>query len=68
MRVRWPCGSILTYVLLDSGSDVTLVDKTLDEEVGLKGVDTSLNLSTVSGCSTIQAVSLELETESLCTT
>ena len=59
MRVREPCGSILTYALLNSGSDVTLVDKALVEEVGLKGVDTSLNFSTVSGCSTTQAVSLE---------
>ncbi|KER26488.1 hypothetical protein T265_06278 [Opisthorchis viverrini] len=49
--VNGPQGSVLTYVLLDRGSDVTLVTKDLLDEV-------------VSGTSTVQATSLRIEFES----
>ncbi|GAA52819.1 protein disulfide-isomerase, partial [Clonorchis sinensis] len=65
VRVNGPHGSVLTYALLDSGSDVTLVTKDLLDEVGLTGAPTTLNLSKVGGTATVEAGSLRIEFESL---
>ncbi|TGZ73054.1 hypothetical protein CRM22_001737 [Opisthorchis felineus] len=65
VRMKGPHGGVLTYALLDSGSDVTLVERDLLNEVGLTGASTILNLSTVSGTATVEAESLRIELESV---
>ena len=65
VRLRGPKGFALTYALLDSGSDVTLIEKSLVDEVGLSGKAADLNVSTVSGSVTMKSTTLALEIDSL---
>ncbi|TGZ46059.1 hypothetical protein CRM22_011152 [Opisthorchis felineus] len=65
VRVEGPHGSVLKYALLDSGLDVTLVARDLLDEVGLNGAPTILDLSKVSGTTTVKAESLRVEFESI---
>lgn len=42
-----PSKEIKTYTLLDEASDTTFVTNKVKSELGVEGVDTSLNLSTM---------------------
>ncbi|GAA56645.1 hypothetical protein CLF_111303 [Clonorchis sinensis] len=55
----------LSYALLYSGSDVTLVTKGLLDEAGLTGAPRTLNLSTVSGTAIVEAGSPRIEIQSV---
>ena len=49
VRVRGPRGTETVYALLDSGSDISLIEEDLADQIGIQGTKTALNLSTVSG-------------------
>ncbi|CAH8466083.1 unnamed protein product [Dicrocoelium dendriticum] len=55
VRLDGPVRSIETYALLDSGSDVTLVQEDLLREAGVKVSRTSLTMQTVSGLTSLEA-------------
>ena len=56
---------IKTYALLDNGSDVTLIDRRLAEELGLSGEPAKLNVRTIHGSTTKSCERVSLRMESL---
>lgn len=48
-----PSKEIKTYALFDDTSDTTFVTNKVKSELGVEGVNTSLNLSTMHGCKVI---------------
>nr|CAK6928354.1 unnamed protein product [Fasciola hepatica]CAK6928356.1 unnamed protein product [Fasciola hepatica] len=55
VKISGPKGTALTYALIDNGSDVSLVEKGLVEQVGLSQVTSCVTIRTVSGLSKMES-------------
>ncbi|KAH9585976.1 hypothetical protein MS3_00007053 [Schistosoma haematobium] len=65
VRLYGSKGTLETYALLNSGSDTSLVCEELINQLGLKGKETSIKVTTVNGTTTCECLEVNLEIFSL---
>lgn len=53
IHISGPAGEVDTYALLDDGSTVTLIDADLADQIGAKGIEDPLHISTYDGTTDI---------------
>ena len=65
--LRGPSGEVKTFAMLDYGSEVTILEQSIADKLGLKGLTESFHLKTVNGISSEVShhVSLQIQGETM---